>query len=110
VASSIEIVGEGIATIQRFPGTLLSSLARISVYESSANSIYDGFAFQAKKRFSRNCQVLLSYTVSKTIDDTPDATSVVAFSSGDDAKQVQNPFNLRDDRGLGVTDIPQLTE
>jgi hypothetical protein len=78
---------------------------RISLFESTANSIYHGGIFQANKRFSHNFQMLLSYTLSKAIDDTPDATSVVAFSSGDDAKQVQNPFNLRDDRGPSLTDI-----
>ncbi|MCS6816926.1 MAG: TonB-dependent receptor [Blastocatellia bacterium] len=107
VLAQIEIVGEGIRTYRRFPGRLLPQFVRISLFESTANSIYHGAAFQVHKRFSHNVQFLLSYTISKAIDDTPDATSVVAFSSGDDAKQVQDPFNLRDDRGISYTDIPQ---
>ncbi|HXF06119.1 MAG TPA: hypothetical protein VNM72_12010, partial [Blastocatellia bacterium] len=107
VLASIEIVGEGTRTYRRYPGRLLPNFVRISLFESTANSIYHGVIFQANKRFSHNVQMLLSYTISKAIDDTPDATSVVAFSSGDDAKQVQDPFDLRSDRGLSYTDIPQ---
>ncbi len=107
VATQIELVGEGVRTFPRFPGPILPNFVRISQFESTANSIYHAFVFQANKRFSNNFQMLVSYTVSKAIDDTPDATSVVAFSSGDDAKQVQNPFDLRDDRGISFTDIPQ---
>lgn len=99
------VVGSETRTVRRFPGPLLSNFNRISLFESTANSIYHGLALQANKRFSHNFQLLLSYTFSKAIDDTPDATSVVAFSTGDDAKQVQDPFNLRDDRGISYTDI-----
>ena len=55
------------------------------------------------KRLSHNYQLLASYTFGKVIDDTPDATSVVPFSS-DDAKMVQDPLNIRGDRGPGVND------
>jgi hypothetical protein len=102
---TIELTGAGPRTIRRFPGALLSNFSRISLFESTANSIYHGLVLQLNKRFSRNFQFLVSYTYSKAIDDTPDATSVVAFSSGDDAKQVQDPFNLRDDRGISYTDF-----
>jgi hypothetical protein len=107
VTTQIELVGEGVRAYQRFPGALLRNFARISLFESTANSIYHGFIFQANKRFSHNFQMLVSYTASKTMDDTPDATSVVAFNTGDDFKQVQNPFNLRADRGISFTDLPQ---
>lgn len=105
VPTSIELLGLGFRTFQRFPGSLLTNFTRITQFESTANSIYHGLALQANKRFSHHFQFLLSYTFSRAIDDTPDATSVVAFSSGDDAKQVQNSLNLRDDRGIGYTDI-----
>jgi hypothetical protein len=111
VPTSIELIDAdgrtslGTRTYLRFPGPLLPNFGRISQFESTANSIYHGLVLQANKRFSRNFQMLISYTLSKSIDDTPDATSVVAFSSGDDAKQVQNPFNLRDDRGPSFTDV-----
>jgi len=81
----------------------ISGFARIEEFQSSANSIYNGLTLQVNKRFSRNYQFLASYTYGKVIDDGPDATSVVPFSS-DDAKMVQDPLNLRGDRGPGVND------
>lgn len=81
----------------------LSHFFRIETFESDANSIYHGMTVALNKRFSQNYQLLVSYTLGKVIDDVPDATSVVPFSF-DDAKQVQNPLNIRDDRALGVND------
>ena len=81
----------------------IAGFARIEEFQSSANSIYNGLTVQLNKRLSQNYQFLASYTFGKVIDDTPDATSVVPFS-GDDAKMVQDPLNLRGDRGLGVND------
>jgi hypothetical protein len=77
--------------------------ARIEEFQSSSDSIYNGLTVQVNKRFSRNYQFLASYTFGKVIDDTPDATSVVPFSS-DDAKMVQDPLNPHGDRGPGVND------
>lgn len=97
----------------RFPGPqgnptrLYPQFGRIAQYESSASSTYNALVLEMKKHFSRNFQALASYTWSKVIDNTPDATSVVAFSSGDDAKQAQNSFLLSDDRGAGIADVPQ---
>ena len=81
----------------------IAGFARIEEFQSSANSIYNGLTVQLNKRLSQNYQFLASYTFGKVIDDNPDATSVVPFS-GDDAKMVQDPLNLRGDRGLGVND------
>ncbi len=81
----------------------IAGFARIEEFQSSANSIYNGLTVQLNKRLSRNYQFLASYTFGKVIDDNPDATSVVPFS-GDDAKMVQDPLNLRGDRGPGVND------
>ena len=81
----------------------IAGFARIEEFQSSANSIYNGLTVQLNKRFSQNYQFLASYTFGKVIDDNPDATSVVPFS-GDDAKMVQDPLNLRGDRGPGVND------
>lgn len=122
-------------TIQRFPGATATPLAgcvtqpvsfttstplrrflnynRISLFESSATSRYNGLAVQAKKRFSPShwvpsfdgsgSQFLLSYTLSKAEDNKPDQTAVVPLGS-DDFKVAQNPFDLRDDRGYSDTD------
>lgn len=81
----------------------IPGFARIAEFESSADSIYNGLTVQLNKRFSHNYQFLASYTFGKVIDDSPDATSVVPFSS-DDAKMVQDPLNIAGDRGPGVND------
>jgi len=77
---------------------------RIEEVESNANSSYNGLIIQLNKRFGHNYQVLGSYTYGKVIDDVPDATSVVPFSGGDDAKMVSDPGNIRADRAAGVND------
>lgn len=81
----------------------VAGFARIEEFQSSANSIYNGLTVQLNKRLAHNYQFLASYTFGKVIDDNPDATSVVPFSA-DDAKMVQDPLNLRGDRGPGVND------
>lgn len=81
----------------------IAGFGRIEEFQSTANSIYNGLTVQVNKRFSHNYQFLASYTLGKVIDDTPDATSVVPFSS-DDAKMVQDPLNPHGDRGPGVND------
>jgi len=81
----------------------IAGFGRIEEFQSSANSIYNGLTVQVNKRFSQNYQFLASYTFGKVIDDSPDATAVVPFSS-DDAKLVQDPLNPRGDRGPGVND------
>jgi len=77
---------------------------RIEEVESNANSIYHGLILQFNKRFAKNYQLLASYTYGKVIDDRPDGTSVVPFNSTDDPKMVEDPLNVRADRGPGVTD------
>jgi outer membrane receptor protein involved in Fe transport len=81
----------------------IAGFGRIEEFQSTANSIYNGLTVQVNKRFSHSYQFLASYTFGKVIDDTPDATSVVPFSS-DDAKMVQDPLNPHGDRGPGVND------
>jgi hypothetical protein len=81
----------------------IAGFARIAEFQSSANSVYNGFTVQVNKRMAHNYQFLASYTLGKVIDDNPDATAVVPFSS-DDAKMVQDPLNPRGDRGPGVND------
>jgi outer membrane receptor protein involved in Fe transport len=108
-------------TVQRFPGTGATPAAqftsatplrpnrrfnRINLFESSANSRYQGLAVQARQRFSPThwlpsfegggSQFLLSYTFSKAEDDKPDQTSVVP-GGGDDSKVAENPFDLRNE-------------
>ncbi|MDQ3129782.1 MAG: hypothetical protein M3Q99_03340, partial [Acidobacteriota bacterium] len=66
-----------------------------NIYESSANSFYNGATFTLKRRFAQNFSILSHYTFSKTIDEVTDFNS--DFSA-------QNPLNLRNDRALSSFD------
>jgi Carboxypeptidase regulatory-like domain/TonB dependent receptor-like, beta-barrel len=96
-------------TFERFSSTRPIARAvgttynRISLFESSANSKYNGLAIQATRRFSNGFQFLASYTYSKARDDKPDQTAVVVGT--DDSKIVQNQLNFRQDYGFADTDL-----
>jgi hypothetical protein len=102
-------------TVQRFPGASFTASAptrpiagfnRINLFESTANSRYNGLAVVARRRFTpthlipffegSGSQYMISYTFSKAEDDKPDQTAVVP-GGGDDFKVAQNPFDLRDE-------------
>lgn len=113
VATTIRVANGGpTLSFLRNPGAQgnptrpIAGFARISLFESSANSQYNGLIVELRKRFSKRFQGSLAYTWSKVIDDAPDATSVVPNNAGDDGKQAQQTFNLRDERGLGNADLP----
>jgi hypothetical protein len=89
----------------RFGTRRFTNFGRISMFESTGNSIYNGLTVQVNKRFARHFQMLASYTFSRAIDDAPDATSVVPANAGDDAKIVQNTLNIRDDRASSINDV-----
>jgi hypothetical protein len=102
--ATISSGGIVLGTVQRFPSARpITGFGRIAQFESTANSTYSGMTFQINKRFSQNYLLTMAYTLSKVIDDKPDATSVVPFGS-DDAKLVQNMQNARDDRAVGEND------
>jgi hypothetical protein len=82
-----------------------TAFSRIAQFESTANSNYNGMTAEVKRRFAQNYQLSLAYTWSHVIDNAPDATAVVPFSSGDDAKMVADPLNINADRGNGVNDM-----
>ena len=81
-----------------------AGFGRITVFESGADSAYHGGFAQFTKRYSRNFQLLASYTYSKVIDSRPDATSVVP-GGGDDAKVAQDTLNPNAERALGDVNI-----
>lgn len=62
-----------------------------NIYETTANSFYNGFTAQVQKRFSNNVGLNAHYTFAKSIDEVTDFNS--DFSA-------QNPLNLRLDRAL----------
>ena len=59
-------------------------------------------AAELNKRFSRSWQVQASYTWSKSIDDVSDFGGVLV----NDSYLSQNPFDLRNSRGVSQFDIP----
>ncbi|MGE5112613.1 MAG: TonB-dependent receptor [Acidobacteriaceae bacterium] len=81
------------------------AFARIAQFESTAESNYNGMTVEVKKRFAQNYQLSIAYTWSHVLDNAPDATAVVPFSSGDDAKMVSDPLNINADYGNGVNDL-----
>ena len=91
------------ATRRLIPTTGGPTYGRISVFESTANSRYDGLALQAVQRFRHGLQFIAAYTYSKAKDDKPDSTAVVI--GADDGKYVQNNLNLRADYSAGDTDL-----
>ncbi|MBI3681796.1 MAG: TonB-dependent receptor [Acidobacteria bacterium] len=92
-------------TYLRRPGNRPNpAFRRISLFDSGGDSIYHGGFVQLTKRFSKNFQLLTSYTWSKVIDTTPDQTSVVV-GGGDDAKVAQDTLLPNLDRARGEADI-----
>src|SRR5207245_10077135 len=89
------------------PGTTRPNPAfgRISLFDSGANSSYQGGVVQFQRRFANRFQAHVSYTFSKVLDTTPDATSVVPGNTGDDAKVAQDTLAPNLDRGPGASDI-----
>jgi hypothetical protein len=81
-----------------------AGFARISQFQSTAGSNYNGMSVELKRRFASNFQGSIAYTWSHVIDNAPDATAVVPFSSGDDAKIVMYTLNPNFDRGNGIND------
>jgi len=72
-----------------------------------ANSIYNAFQLKIEKRLSRGLAVLISYTDSKSIDDSSMSTStgwIGGFGAAGD------PNNLKLERSLSEWDIPQVLQ
>ena len=77
---------------------------RISLFESTGNSFYQGLTFELNRRFADRWQFNTSYTLSKAKDDKPDQTSVVP-GGGDDAKIAENQFDLSGEYGRSDLDV-----
>ena len=82
----------------------ISTFQRISLFESTAKSFYQGLTFELNRRFANRWQFTTSYTLSKAKDDKPDQTSVVV-GGGDDAKIAQNQFDLSGEYGRSDLDV-----
>ncbi|MFM9905645.1 MAG: TonB-dependent receptor domain-containing protein [Pyrinomonadaceae bacterium] len=111
VSTSVQVFEAGAATsttnvnINRFTGVppVVAGFSRLSLFESSARSFYQGLSFEFNRRFSNHLQFNTSYTLSKAKDDKPDQTSVVPGT--DDAKIAENTFDLTGEYGRSDLDI-----
>jgi len=81
-----------------------------------ANSIYHAAQFRMEKEFASGLQFLVTYTVSKSIDDASATDDSISFLGGGFATgasaggtiPVQDPNNLRPERAVSTFDIPQI--
>ena len=91
-------------TVLRFPAARpIPGFTRISLFESTADSRYNGLAVELKRRFSRGFQFIAAYTFSSAKDNKPDQTMVVVGT--DDVKGVQNNLDISADWGRSDLDI-----
>ena len=91
-------------SVLRFPAARpIAGFTRISLFESTANSRYNGLAVELKRRFSRGFQFIAAYTYSSAKDNKPDQTMVVVGT--DDVKGVQNNLDISADWGRSDLDI-----
>ena len=91
-------------SVLRFPTTRpIPGFARISLFESTADSRYNALAMELKRRFTRGFQFIAAYTFSSTKDNRPDQTMVVV--GADDAKGLENNLNINADWGRSDLDI-----
>ncbi|MCP9494852.1 MAG: TonB-dependent receptor [Pyrinomonadaceae bacterium MAG19_C2-C3] len=72
--------------------------------ENVGNSNYNAGFVKLERRFRQGLNLLTSYTFSKTLTDADSALPIFATFSG--GGEVQNPFNLRDEKALSNQDIP----
>jgi outer membrane receptor protein involved in Fe transport len=99
------VQGGGTLSYKRYTGARpFANFARIILFESSADSRYNGYTVDVNKHMSRNWQARLSYTWSKVEDNKPDATAVVP-GGGDDAKFIQDPLDINGDWAAGDNDV-----
>ncbi len=95
----------GTTTVLRFSNPRPNpTFQRISLFESTAKSFYQGLTFELSHRFSKNFQFNTNYTYSKAKDNKPDQTSVVP-GGGDDAKIAENQFDLSGEDGRSDLDL-----
>ncbi len=87
--------------LRRFP-----QFTGASGIASWANSIYHAMTVRLEKRMSRGFSLLLAYTNSKLIDDNLGNGANDNFSEGG-SNAIQNWNNLRAERAISTSDVPQ---
>lgn len=104
VATTVTDPSGAAFTVLRHPATRpIPGFTRISLFESTADSRYNGLAVELKRRFSRGFQFIAAYTFSSARDNKPDQTMVVVGT--DDVKGVQNNLDISADWGRSDLDI-----
>lgn len=68
----------------------------VNEFQTEASSTYHGATITVNRQFTEDLELMAGYTVSKTIDD-----------ASYDMEQPQNPFAVRDERGLSLEDQRQ---
>lgn len=105
VFSSTGVATGETVTVQRFSNPRpIPAFQRISLFESTAKSFYQGLTLELNRRLANRWQFNMSYTLSKAKDDKPDQTSVVP-GGGDDAKIAENQFDLSGEYGRSDLDV-----
>jgi hypothetical protein len=74
----------------------------MTTFPAVGNSIYHAGSVELRRRFARGLFMQANYTWSRTIDDSTNEL----YSSLVNARRPQNPFNLRNERGLSALDMP----
>lgn len=78
-----------------------------------SNSIYHAAQFRVEKGFSNGLEFLVTYVVSKSIDDsstTDDSISWLGGGIAGNTISVQDPNNLKAERAESTWDIPQVLQ
>jgi outer membrane receptor protein involved in Fe transport len=106
VSTTIPIQGSPTpGTIRQFSAIRpFTNFQRIILFQSSADSRYNGYTLDLNKRFANHWQARLAYTWSKVEDNKPDATAVVPGGS-DDVKYIQDPLDIDGDWAVGDNDV-----
>jgi outer membrane receptor protein involved in Fe transport len=99
------IAGGGTAAFTKYTTRPFTNFQRVIAFESTASSKYNGITLDLQRRFANNWQARLAWTHASVKDNKPDATAVVPFSSGDDAKYVSDPLNINRDWAYGDNDV-----
>ena len=76
----------------------LPQLGAINSFESASSSVYNGLTISLKRQLSRGMYFRIGYTLSKTLDDGPDA--LLVGRSGN----VRNSYDVGAERSLSVDD------
>jgi len=87
-----------------FPGTdNVVTLGRMNAHSNNGNLLYHGLHMKLEKRYSQGMTLIVTYQWSKAISDyTP--LPGTGRAPGEDGRRVQDPLNLRNERGPSAQD------